>query len=310
MDKKKKIQQIAVCFCLAACMAAAQKPSFGDYNCRTGIVYKTVNGEALDLALFFPTVKRYEKMPVMIYTHGGGWSRLDKTVIFWPNFRETLDIILQNGIACAAIEYRLARPGISTAYDCVVDCKDSARFLMKHADEYGLDPERIGVWGGSAGGHLGLMTVLAPDEKFPGDPALKGAVPKFRCAVAYFPATTFLVPDVLANSIFERPGLFPLLLGGPLEERRELAELLSPAKHLSLSNPPVLLLHGDQDQVLPYINSTFMMEVAKERGADVELLTVTNGLHGFAGENIRPSRSEINRLAAEYIMQKLLKSEE
>lgn len=279
---------------------------FAEYNCKTGVVYKTVNGELLDMAILFPAEKKYKKTPLMLYTHGGGWGKLDKTVLFWPHFRDTLDILLANGIACATIEYRLKRRGISTVYDSVVDCKDAARFLVKHADEYGLDPERFGVWGGSAGGHLCLMTALAPDDLFPGDPALSGFVPIYRCVASYFPATTLMAPEVLSDSLFEKPGLFPSFLGGPYEENQELARKLSPAEYLNKTSPPILLLHGDKDQVLPYQNSVYMMEVSRQCNADVDLLTVTNGLHGFHGEDVHPTMEEINQIAGKFIIENLL----
>ena len=292
----------------AACLpggTARGMERFKQYNSQTGIVYKTVNGETLDLALILPAVKRHEKSPVMLYIHGGGWTKGDKTIVFWPNFGETLDLLLENGIACATIEYRLNRSGISTAYDSVIDCKDAARFLVKHAEEYGLDPGRMGVWGGSAGGHLSLMTALAPDEKFPGAPELAGIRPEFRCVVSYFPATTFLVPEIYNQSNFKNRGKWMSFLGGPREENVELAALLSPAEHLSAGSPPVLLIHGDKDQVLSYDNSVYMIRVAEKAGADVQLLTVTNGLHGFQGDQISPSNQEINRQSAGYILQKL-----
>ncbi len=292
---------------LAGFLAAAEGEDrrFSDYNSQTGIVYKTVNGESLDLALILPTVKKYAKTPIVIYTHGGGWSKGDKTVVFWPPFAEALKILTDNGIACATIEYRLTRPGVSTAYDCVVDCKDAARFLVKHADEYGLDPKRMATWGGSAGGHLCLMTALAPGDKFTGSPDLKGFVPAFRCVVSCFPATTFLVPEIYNKSNFSSRGKWMSFLGGSREENDALAALLSPTEHLSANSPLVLLIHGDKDQVLSYDNSTYMVDVAKKVGADVELLTVTNGLHSFVGGDINPSRSEINRRSADFLIKHL-----
>jgi acetyl esterase/lipase len=295
---------LALCATLAAVEAA--DPRFEQYSCRTGIVYKTAEGVSLDLAVFSPPEKRYEKTPLMVFIHGGGWAKLDKTVVFNPLFRGTLDRLLQNGFACAAIEYRLRGQGGCTVYDCVVDCKDALRFLVKHAEEYGFDPERVGVWGGSAGGHLSLMTALAPHDLFPGDPRLNGVNPQLRCVAAYFPATTLVVPEVLAGSVFEKQTLFPSFLGGPYEEKKELARKLSPAEYLNSHSPPVLLLHGDQDEILPLQNSVYMLELAAERNADVELVTVTNGMHGFRGKDIRPSMPEIQRTAAEFMIRSVV----
>ena len=273
----------------------------------TGIVYKTVNGESLDMILFRPLVKKYEKAPVMLYTHGGGWGGGDKYVILGNPFQATLTQLLSNGIACATIEYRLTRPGISTAFDCVVDCKDAARFLMKNAERYGLDPDRMGVWGGSAGGHLSLMTALADNALFPGDEALKGFDPKFRCVASYFPATTFEKPELLVGSNFERPERFVTMLGGLPDQKRDLLTLISPATHLKKDSPPILLLHGDKDTVLPIGLSTYFIELANELGADARLLTVKNAGHSFNGGPIDPTMPEINRISAEFIIEHLVK---
>ena len=290
-------------------VSALASSQMAPFNCRTNIYYKLVNGKWLEMLLMMPAVQKYERAPVMLYTHGGGWGGGDRFAVFGADFLETLQILSSNGIACAAIEYRLTELGVSTAYDCVVDCKDSARFLVKNAADLGIDPNRIGVWGGSAGGHLSLMTGLAADNLFPGDPGLAGFVPHFRCIASYFPATTFLVPEILVGSNFENPNRFVSFLGGPYTNNMDLVALLSPTEHLTAASPPVLLLHGDKDQVLPYTNSTYMMSVAASVGADVQLLTVTNGMHSFAAfdaNGIQPTMSEVNRIAADYIMGKLL----
>jgi dipeptidyl aminopeptidase/acylaminoacyl peptidase len=95
------------------------------------------------------------------------------------------------------------------------------------------------------------------------------------------------------------------LLGGLLTEKPEMAKKLSPVEWISKDSAPVLLLHGEEDKVLPIRQSTFLMEVGKERGADVQLLRVKNAAHSFNGENISPSMDEINKIAAEYMIEKL-----
>jgi len=276
-----------------------------EFKTERNIVYKTVDGKALDMILFLPNKQVAGKMPVMLHTHGGGWGGGDKFKVFEPAFLDTLRILLDQGIACASIEYRLTRVGKSTAVDCVSDCKDAARFLIKNAETYGLDPDRIGVWGGSAGGHLSLMTGLADNDLFPGDKMLADIDPKFRCIASYYPAVSFLNLELLKGSNFEKPRRFIPMLGGVLEEKREVAALLSPVEHLRKDSPPVLLLHGDNDTILPIAQSLYFMDVAKKCGADVELLTVKGGGHSFVGKHIEPTMPEINRIAADFIISKL-----
>jgi acetyl esterase/lipase len=277
-----------------------------EFNYQANIVYKIAEGDTLDLLLFLPGVKTEKPMPVMLFIHGGGWGGGDKFKILGTPFLGTLKALLDHGIACAAIEYRLTRTGKSTVYDCVVDCKDAARFLMKNSAKYGLDAKRIGVWGDSAGGHLCLMTALAANKSFPGDESLEKYNPQFVCVASYYPLTSFTKTEYLKGSNFEKPERFIPLLGGLLAEKQDLARLLSPVEWIGKNSPPVLLLHGELDKVLPIQQSTYLQEVGRAKGANVELLRVKNADHSFNGGHPDPSMDEINRIAAEYIIQKLL----
>lgn len=310
MRIKKIVLFGLVCIGLAA-ITGAQSPSAKDlalleeFRTERNLVYKTVDGESLDMILFLPKGETSGEMPVMLYTHGGGWGGGDKFKVFRGAFLGTLRLLLDNGIACASIEYRLTRIGKSTAVDCVTDCKDAARFLVKNADRYGLDPNRMGVWGGSAGGHLSLMTGLANNALFPGDEKLSDADPQFRCIASYYPAVSFLKLELSKGTNFEKPQRLVPMIGGLLEEKRDVAALISPSEHIEKDSPPVLLLHGDNDTTLPIAHSRYFMKIAKEKGADAQLLTVKGGGHSFTGKNISPSMPEIHRIAAEFMISKL-----
>jgi len=244
-----------------------------EFKYQKDIIYKTIDGDTLDMILFLPpNVKQVTKMPVMLYTHGGGWGGGSKFNIFNAPFKGTLKTILNKGIACATIEYRLTRVGKSTVYDCVLDCKDAARFLIKNAEKYSLDVDRMGVWGGSAGGHLSLMTALADNKSFKGDESLEKYEPNFLCVVSYFPLTTFVKTEYLAGSNFENSQRFISILGGLLSEKRDLAKMLSPVEWINKNSTPVFLLHGEQDKVLPIEQSIYLEEVGKAKGADIKLL--------------------------------------
>ncbi|NOR75596.1 MAG: prolyl oligopeptidase family serine peptidase [Draconibacterium sp.] len=241
----------------------------------------------------------------MLYTHGGGWGGGSKYNIFRSGFNGTLKTLLDNGIVCATIEYRLTRVGKSNAYDCVIDCKDAARFLMHNAEKYSLDVNRMGVWGGSAGGHLSLMTALGDNKNFIGDKSLSSYNPKFVCVASYFPLTSFIETEYLKGSNFENPNRFISLLGGLLSDKENIARSLSPVELLKVDSPPILLLHGNKDDVLPIAQSINMVKVAKQVGADIKLLTVENAGHSFSGENISPSIERINQISADFILKEL-----
>ncbi len=270
------------------------------------IIYKTVDGDTLDMILFLPMIKKRKKSPVMLYTHGGGWGGGSKYNIFRSAFRASLKTLLDSGIACATIEYRLTRVGKSNVKDCVTDCKDAARFLMQNAEKYSLDVNRMGVWGGSAGGHLCLMTALGDNKDFVGDESLSNYDPQFLCVASYFPLTSFTKTELLRGSNFEKPKRFIPLLGGLLSEKENLARNLSPVELLKKDSPPILLIHGDKDNVLPISQSIHLKKVAKQLNANVKLIRVENAGHSFRGENISPSIEQINQEVAEFIFEKLL----
>ena len=299
------ISILMVCGSLVRAQTPKEMKLLEQLSYEKDIIYKIIDGDTLDMILFLPKVKTSSKLPLMLYTHGGGWGGGNKFKIFRSGFNGTLKSLLDNGIACATIEYRLTRVGKSNAHDCVTDCKDAARFLMKNAGKYSLDVNRMGVWGGSAGGHLSLMTALGENGNFIGDKSLSKYNPQFACVASYFPLTSFVNTENLKGSNFEKPNRFIPLLGGLLSEKENLARSLSPVELLKVDSPPILLLHGNKDQVLPISQSIYMKERAKQIGANVILLTVENAGHSFQGENISPAIDEINQISADFILENL-----
>ena len=157
---------------------------FPEFDHTPDIVYKTVGDQKLQLDLLTPKGLKSEAAPLLVYIHGGGWGGGDRYRCSRPDISGVFKRCAAAGILCATIEYRLNSPK-ATAFDSATDCKDALRFLVKNAKQYRIDPERIGTIGGSAGGHLSLVTALGDPKDFPGDPALAGFDPKsLRCEVA------------------------------------------------------------------------------------------------------------------------------
>lgn len=277
------------------------------FNYKKDVIYKVVDGVNLEMDIYYPVSDKVKnKNPWMLHVHGGGWAGGDRYKVFRKSFLGTLKSLLAEGVVCVTIEYRRARGG-TTAYDAVVDAKDAARYLLKNAKLYKLDKKHYGVWGGSAGGHLSLLTALGKNSDFKGDTQLLGYNPKFKCVASYFPATSLVNPELVPGSLFEKQESYNRILGDSLSNKPELAKLLSPTEQLKKNSPPILLIHGENDTVLPIINSTFMMEVAKEKNADVELLIIKNAGHSFSGSNISPSFEALNQYATNFILSHLNK---
>ncbi|MCG1037432.1 prolyl oligopeptidase family serine peptidase [Polaribacter sargassicola] len=276
-------------------------------NYKKDIVYKVVDGISLEMDIYYPNADKIKKNnPWMLHVHGGGWRGGDRYKVFRKSFVGTLKSLLEEGVVCVTIEYRRTR-GKSTAYDAVVDAKDAAKFLLKNAEKYKLDTKEYGIWGGSAGGHLSLVTALSKNSDFKGDIETAKFSLNFKCVVSYFPATSLLNPELVPGSLFEKQDSYDRILGDSLKNKPKLAKLLSPTELLKKNSPPILLLHGDKDIVLPLINSTYMVEVAKKKKANVELLVIKNAGHSFSGSNISPSMEDLNQYATNFILSHLKK---
>ncbi len=128
-----------------------------------------VDGDDLMLDVYFPADKVYDKYPVAVYIHGGGFLSGSKDRVF--KYKSIAGTMMKMGYAVVSIDYRLL-DGDNTFPDNIIDCKDAIRWIYKNADEYGFDTNNIGVWGTSAGGHLALMTGYTADDEYVGDTAL------------------------------------------------------------------------------------------------------------------------------------------
>jgi acetyl esterase/lipase len=198
--------------------------------------------------------------------------------------------IVEEGFALAAIECRVSGEAIAPA--AVHDCKAAIRWLRANAAKYGYDGDRIGVWGFSAGGLLAsLMATSTAVAELEGDgdhldvsSAVQAAVD--QCGAPH-DMTYFARPDVAAtyDKVAENLRRW---LGGPVAERPELARLVSPATYVTPQCPPVLLIHGDQDDITPLAETQLFYDQLKLAGVDATLKVLAGIGHSRVEELIRP----------------------
>ncbi|MFI3293188.1 MAG: prolyl oligopeptidase family serine peptidase [Rikenellaceae bacterium] len=255
------------------------------------ITYKTVDGKKLNILFFYPEESKMAESnnPWILYVHGGGWAGGNKLNIGGQSTVGTLRMLLNKGYVCAAIDYRLAKAP-TTSFESLIDVKDATRFLINNSKEYKLSKKNYGIWGGSAGGHLSLCAALAPDNSFPAELDLPKTKVAYKYILSLFPFTSCTNPEIFPNSIFADRTLFVRLLGCPLDEASpELVNLMSPSDLINKKSCPVLLVHGSADKTLPLINSEYLYNVGKERGANIELMVMQDAGHSFSGKKISPS---------------------
>ena len=240
-----------------------------------GIEFARVGDEALLLDLYMP--KGASEPPLLVWVHGGGWMRGSRSPVPTVAF-------VNAGYAMASVDYRLS--GTAPFPAQIHDVKAAIRFLRARADAYGYDTSRIGILGFSAGGHLAALAGVTN-----GDPALEGEVGAHLdrssdvAAVVSFSGASNLTTILDQSTPFGlniRVPALEALLGGPPEERAELARAASPVFYVDSSDPPLLLLHGDQDPQMP-INQAHELNGAYEaEGLSVRFEVVHGAGHGGA----------------------------
>jgi acetyl esterase/lipase len=232
---------------------------------------------ALHLDLLLPDPAPAEPVPVVIYLHGGGWRSGQRSEAMYP-WLNTL--LAAHGFATAAVTYRLTDQAPFPAQ--IHDVKAAVRWLRAHARTYGLDPDRIGVWGDSAGGQLasllGVTAGLPELEGAGGNPDQSTAVQAVvaRCASSD-------LERMAARRAPEDP-VMTALFGGPPAERKDLVRLAGPRHHLRPggSYPPFLLVHGTRDERADVAEQAEeFADALRDHGVDVTLHLVEGGHHNM-----------------------------
>ncbi len=237
------------------------------YRIVPNITYLTANNYEAKLDLYLPR-NLTEPNPTLVYIHGGGWVQGSKEV-------STLRLLpyLEMGWSVVNVEYRLAHTSLAPA--AVEDCLCALRWIIRNAEEYNLDPNKIVVSGNSAGGHLSLTTGMLPasaglDRQCPGDEELKVAA-----IVNWYGITD--VGDLLEGPNIRR---WAVAWMGSMDDRQEIARRVSPLNYVRPGLPPILTIHGDADPLVPYSHAVQLHKALTEAGVPNQLLTIPGGKHG------------------------------
>lgn len=237
------------------------------YRVTPNITYLTANNYEAKLDVYARSDVTTPE-PTLIWIHGGGWvGGAKETAIF------NLLPYLEMGWNVVNVEYRLAR--VSQAPAAVEDCLCALRWVIRNADQYHFDTEKLVVSGSSAGGHLALTTGMIPasaglDRECPGSEELKVAA-----VVDWFGITD--VADLLEGPNTKNYAVQWL---GSMPNRLDVAERVSPLTYVRPGLPPIISIQGDADPVVPYSHSVRLQEALKKAGVDGELITIPGGRHG------------------------------
>lgn len=224
-----------------------------------------------------PRERPEQPPPALVYIFGGAWRTGSKeSGIPW------LAPLAERGYFCASIEYRLSQEALFPAQ--IEDCKCAIRFLRSQALRLGLDPERIGVWGPSAGGHLATLVGTAADRfELEGSGGWPYYSSRVQAVCDWFGPTDFLQMDAAGSEQNHDAPDSPesQLVGGPIQEVPDRVARANPITYVSGDEPPFLIMHGDKDPLVPHHQSVLLYEALTRAGArEVVFHTMEGAGHG------------------------------
>lgn len=266
------------------------------------IEYQRKGNSAQTLIIAYPE-KPLKLRPAIIHFHGGGWKQGKAEA-------KTAEWLAREGFVGISVNYRLSEEAIFPA--AVHDCKAAIRWTRAHAEKYGIDPDRIGVFGGSAGGHLAVLVGLsASDEYLEGEGPYASYSSKVQAVVENYGPTDFLKMNAAPGSMDHDSPTSPesLFIGGPIQQNQEQVQKANPINYVDFSDPPILIIHGKNDMSVPYNQSELLFDALQKAGVTSKLVPVENAGHGFKPEPedaiISPTRDEIKKMQIDWFKKHL-----
>jgi acetyl esterase/lipase len=287
--------------CVAQTEAASFAAELTRYEVHPNIVYHTANNYENKLDLYTPA-ETGPPRPVVVVIHGGGWvegTKEERVLEMMP--------YLQMGFAAVNVEYRLGR--VSLAPAAVEDCRCALHWVFANAKKYNFDPDRVVLQGGSAGGHLVLITgMLTPAAGF--DRECRGPEDNYW---SENPGTTkdprvaaivnwFGIADVLDELHGANAKGYAVVWVGDQPNADEIAKRVSPINYVTGAVPPIITIHGDKDSLVPYAQSVRLHKALDAAKVPNQLYTVPGADHGgFTYEQNQKAWQAIRNFLQEHV---------
>jgi acetyl esterase/lipase len=287
--------------CAAQGDAASFAADLFRYEVHSNIVYHTANNYQNKLDVYVPPGVT-NPVPVVIVIHGGGWvegTKEDRVLEMMP--------YLQMGFAAVNVEYRLGR--VSLAPAAVEDCRCALHWVFANAKKYHFDPSRVVLQGGSAGGHLALTTgMLTPAAGFDRECRASGddywraspgtdSDPRVAAIVNWFG-----ISDVLDELHGANTKGYAVVWMGDQSNADEIARRVSPINYVTGNVPPIITIHGDKDELVPYAQSVRLHEALDKAKVPNQLYTVAGAGHGgFTAEQNQKAWAVVRQFLQQHV---------
>ena len=268
------------------------------------VVYAVIDRDSLMLDLAY-SKDLSSPTPAIVHIHGGGWRGGQKSAKWAAKFARW-------GFVGVSISYRLSGTALFPAG--VHDCKTAVRWLRAHAEQYSIDPERIGVVGTSAGGHLSaLMGTSGGDPYLEGDGPYADYSSRVQAVVDHFGPTDFMRMNDVKGRMdhFAPDSPESQWVGGPIKEHPDLVRKADPVAYIDPADPPTLIIHGENDGSVIISQSELLYDTLKRAGVETKFVRVKDADHGYRpnpeGAAISPNREEIDALEWQWFERMLRK---
>jgi acetyl esterase/lipase len=269
--KKKPwtVWMLVMCLCLAPAALAQQDqeeedeswPNFvvneDEVDVQWDVTFLEVDGMQIKCDIYLPKQPIAKPTPCIVMIHGGGWVGGIKELL-----KPQSAYFAERGLAAVSINYRLLDDAPFPA--CIEDCKAGVRWVRANAKKYGLDPDRLGVLGGSAGGHLSAMVAASSKEK-------RLTVGDHRDVSSRVQAAVIMAPVVSCYTSMQHQRVTDI----------EMADLISPIRYVDKDTPPTLLFHSEGDPIVPYRQARLWNYLCRQKGVDIEFITYEGDAHAF-----------------------------
>lgn len=258
------------------------------------------SGVKVLMDIYYPENDLNEKKPILIYCHGGGWDKGDKSKIGVGLFKKVSRNLLRKGFAVCSIGYRKGNK--YAIRDCVSDCQDAIKFLVSKKEVVGIDENKIFLFGDSAGGQIAKLISMIKCPNFDKGKNFKDVMYRIKACACWYSPVDFgnKSLDNKRKDRFEQR----IMNNSEPEDKEVRYKEISPIRHISKDDPELLLVHGEEDEVIPFAHSEMIKNDYKKIGKEIELLKIKNAGHNFreAGGEISPNRDEIVKKTVNFFL--------